>query len=223
MDFNIFAAELTGAYELFSAALVGRYLSVLSAAGSPAPANYVRQFSGMARDLVTQFAITADTRINQYVANIDSGADVSARARHLKRSLSAISVKNASDLMRQLRAGSNNLKSLLADATGATGMLLQRRLASPQLKSVDSAGRLWDSTKLVRFMVRDFAYQCQIDAQAANLAVMSDLAQVVYPDDAHAGYGLVVSLTGATPDKPTLASIRTTVFHPNSSATLRHV
>ena len=91
------------------------------------------------------------------------------------------------------------------------------------MKSVDAAGRLWDSSKLVALLGRDFAYQSFIDTQARALGLHSDVAQVTYDDPNHPYCGLRVSLSGADKALPSLADVRKSVFHPNATAYLTHV
>lgn len=218
-----FKVELVRDYDTFAAALMGRYLAVQAAAGTPAPAHAIDQFASLARGHVTQFIVGADNRINGWVAALGAGADHEARSDALKQSLRVIAIKNSRDLATRLRGGDLGAKALFNRPMGALGGLLQQQLAKPNLKSLDDAGRVWDSSKLVGMIGRDFAYQTLIDTQAYHLALAADAAQVFYEDPEHPYHGLRVSLSGADPELPSFASIRKQVFHPNASAQLRHV
>lgn len=218
-----FRFDLARDYDNYASALTGRYLAIQAAAGTPAPAFFIEQFVSLTRGHVTQFIIGADNRINGWVADLGNGVDHEPRASALKQSLRVIAVKNARDLTARLRGGHLGAAAMFNRPMGALGDLLQRQLAKPDLKSLDDAGRLWDSSKLVGMIGRDFAYQSLIDAQAYHLALGGDRARIAYEDESHPYHGLIVSLTGADSDLPSLASVRKPVFHPNASAQLSHV
>jgi hypothetical protein len=218
-----FGLDLARDYDTFALTLTGRYLAIQAAAGTPTPPFFIEQFSGLARGHVTQFIAGADNRIDGWVTDLGDGVDLSGRSEALKQSLRVIAIKNARDLATRLRGGHVGLKNLFTGPMGSLGTLLQRQLASPDLKSMDDAGRIWDSSKLVRTVGRDFAYQSLIDVQAYHLALDSDVAQVVYDDPEHVYHGMRISLSGADPKLTSLTSARKLIFHPNASAQLSHV
>lgn len=217
MSYEQFKAELTRDYELFAAALMGHYLAIVAATGAPAGAPYVDRFASLARYQVSEFIAGADNRIDHYATTVADGVDVDARIALLKQSLRVIVIKNARDLTTRLRGGNDGLKTLFNRPMGSVGLLLQQQLAKPTLKSADDAGRMWDSSKLVALIARDFAYQVLIDVQAATLTAMGETrARLVYPDTQHRNNGIMIDLAD-------LPQLRHEIFHPNASAELTHV
>jgi hypothetical protein len=173
-----------------------------------------------------QFVRAADAQTVAQLAQLSGAALADARLTgrgvELVGRLRAIAFDETDQLVARAR-GAGLKGALSAPPAGALARLLVARDERINFTAHDSAGRRWPADRLVRFLARDFAYQAGIDAAAARLATVGDLAQVVYPNPAHEHHGLLVSLSGATPAHPSLAQVRSEIFHPNASARLQHV
>jgi hypothetical protein len=115
-------------------------------------------------------------------------------------------------------AGKASLTSILRGGAGAVGLLAQQRLVQPAFEVKDTSGRHWDASKLVRIVVRDFAYQTYIDSQFD--AALADGASEVFLEHADADH----ELQGASIDLSAADWIdqRDDLFHVNSNLTIRY-
>lgn len=96
-----------------------------------------------------------------------------------------------------------NVGDVLNRPAGALGLLVQRLIESPRYHVKDSADRTWEAEKLFGVIVRDFAYQTEIDRAFAD-AISAGQDKVTASD------GTVIELS-----QDWLAK-RDEVFHINS-------
>lgn len=215
MEYDRFRANVAKNYANFKNALVVDYLG-REAAG--VDISGVNQFRKTGLVLTQRFVSDVQQLVSEYIAHNTNGTLVGTSRGRVVDSLHAIAAHNVTDLRARLMGGAGRTADLFNRPAGAMGLLLQKKLATPELTSMDRTGRRWKSQMLVESIARDFAYQTTITFQAATIA--RDLAQVVYANANHPNQGLVVSLSGQ-PNYPSFATIRGAIFHPNSTAELR--
>lgn len=136
--------------------------------------------------------------------------------------LSRISGEIVQQSIRQATFGKEAPISILKGSrmgAGAIGRLAQQRLANPDFKVSDSAGRKWDGEKLVQTLVRDFAYQAFIDHQFDQaIKDGADFVTIEHPDGwDHPEHGTLISL------HHDWLEVRDRTFHINSNLTISHV
>jgi len=215
MRFDQFSNQVSNDYALFTLALSGLCLRTAVTPQS------IAQLQVEGHRAVNSFVKTASDAADYYLITLDDGVvsrDQRDRQGRLLTALRIIATKNLTDSVLRVKNGSAP-KSMLYGGSAAMDALMKQAQDKQDFKAVDSAGRVWHASKLVKALTRDFAYQTLIDMQAATLAAIGDLAVVSYPDATHVYNGLVISFTG-TPEYPSLASVRSAIFHPNASAQL---
>lgn len=214
MEFDDLARRLTDEYSLFLLALTGSYQQVRSPGVEMTPKAIADiQFAGY--QLAQTFYSIAEARIDDYArplleeASAELGSMLLTRKNALKDQLRVMLLENVQTVARQARGGSSNVASLLKGTTGAIGMLMQRMAGKIEFKATDTAGRKWDAEKLMRVVVREFAYKAWLDCAAEQyLFAGHDLMQTTKGD--------IFSLRGAK-GYPTYGHLRGTAFHINSN------
>jgi hypothetical protein len=91
----------------------------------------------------------------------------------------------------------------------------REKVANLQFKTIDKAGRRWDTATFLRNMVRGYLVQLQADSAAFAISQKQDLAKITWPDGRPS---VTISLSGKTPGYPTYKDARDELFHPNSTA-----
>lgn len=209
------AAKVAAQYELFLFALRGHYLTAM-APGSTVTPKLVSDMQEAAFRSAHSFLGAAETELRGYIAPHADGAAVNAltvRARETLGHLRGLVNQNIGEAVKRMRVGGQDITTLLKDASGGMGLLLQKSLQKQAFTVRDTSGRTWEGPKLAKVIVRDFAVQSDLDAAAAG----ADLLRVTHPDPEHQYAGLVFSVSGAD-GYPSLESIRPLVFHPNTKA-----
>lgn len=211
MNYDLYASQARAEYESFSHALIADYLAH-STAGRGLHAVGTFRASGLA--LVTRFVDRAKDLTNDYLAAQGGGGFRDAREQPYLNALRQIAIKNLNDLIVRLMGGTNRLADTLTRPAGAIGILLQQKLAKPELVANDKSGRKWPADKLVAVMTRDFAYQAYLDAEIERFDEEGvEMVMVAYPDSTHAQHGLAMRLEE-------VSLVRKSIFHPNSQARL---
>jgi hypothetical protein len=211
MNYDLYASQARAEYESFAHALIADYLSH-SAAGRDLHAVGTFRMSGLA--LVARFVGRATALTNDYLAPLGGGGFRDAREHPYLNALRQLAIKNLNDLIVRLMGGSNRLADTLTRPAGAIGLLLQQRLAKPELVALDKSGRRWPADKLVAVMTRDFAYQAYLDAEIELFKGEGvETVMVVYPDSTHNQHGRAMRLDD-------VGLVRKSIFHPNSQARL---
>lgn len=211
MDFNLYTSLARAEYASFSNALIADYLAH-SNGGRDLHAVGTFRASGLA--IVTRFVDRAKELTNNYLAPQGGGGFRDAREHPYLNALRQIAIKNLNDLIVRLMGGSNRLADTLTRPAGAIGILLQQKLAKPELVALDKSGRRWPADKLVAVLTRDFAYQAYLDAEIERMDEEGvEMVMVAYPDSTHAQHGLVMRLDE-------VGLVRKSIFHPNSQARL---
>ena len=218
LNINGLTAETRAAFDLFLFAARGRYLTMTTSHTAVTPdavAALHAQCTAMAEATLSSIERSLDAYVALVgvLSNQNTIDGIEARRGRLLGQLYRVLTTCVTSIGRDLKRSSRRL-----DVHGAMGLLAQQRAASPVFEVADAAGRMWRAEVLVPTMVRDFAYQAYLDAQLCELTDKGDLATVIYSDSAHANHGLVFSISGLTPGYPTLADIRASIFHPNTSA-----
>lgn len=219
------APMLTIRYESFLYSLTGRYLTQV-VAGQGVPTSEIRSIEADIRrwaqgDFLEQTKLMVADMVRSEVVGLPDQykAAVEARAERFVAALAQVCSENIATVLRLARGiGGGNVPTIDGTA-GAVGLLIQRKAGKVDYKVKDTAGRTWGAEALVSFMVRDFVYQAKLDVALGKLSAAGEtLAVVVYPKSDHANNGLVFAIDTPVEGYPTLAFIRPTVFHPNSTA-----
>ncbi len=211
MDYDRYASSLRAEYEAFGGALISDYLKHTSTGRG---LDAVGEFRQAGLGLVSRFVARAVSLTNDYLAPMGSGSFTDARDQPFLNALRQIAIKNLNDLIVRLMGGGARQANALTRPAGAVGLLLQKKLAKPELLAADRAGRKWPAEKLVAVLARDFAYQTYLDAEIERFDEEGvETVQVVYPDATHKNHGLSMRLDDVAP-------VRKSIFHPNSQARL---
>lgn len=213
---ELFANHIGTQFRAFSAGLLASYLQIQSAGATPAAISEFRRIGVLSlQALMQQASETGKTLLS----DLPGGSYSEPRLVAFEHALRVFASQVLTDLSSKIAGGTGRMANLLNRDAGTIGLLLQRKLSKPDLTLRDKGGRKWQADKLVVVVARDFAYQAQVDSQAN--AIEGDLAEVVYPNTHHAGFGRILSLRGATEGYATFAALRAAIFHPNSSAQLK--
>jgi hypothetical protein len=218
MDYEGFARTVVARFELFEAALVTSLLR-MRLAGGHAPQQFAVESTQNRLNFVKSADALAAGYLNEGLGGALTDPAVTGRGALFMRALQRIALDDCRTAQRKLVTSGKNL---LGRGDDAMSLLARRADERIEFRTKDSAGRDWKSTGLVRLLARDFAYQVHIDSLARELATQGDFAVVAYMNPEHEHHGLVLSLSGQG-DRPSLASVRDTIFHPNATATLIHV
>jgi hypothetical protein len=218
MIYDDFGAQLKREYDLFLFALAGRYLSLMAPGAEVSPF-MVRQLKEAGAALRETFLQLANQRVTDYVSTYAS-ASAENRGKAFLNDLSGLTNQNVNSLTLKMKGAAKSALSSVQGAHGGIGLLLQRKLATPEFKVVMTSGRTFDAAPLVKSLARNFAYQTWIDHTLTEIGATSDLAQVQYADPAHAGFGQIFSISGNTAGYPSYDQIAAEVFHFNAQATI---
>jgi hypothetical protein len=219
MNYESLTARIGADYDLFLAALSGRYWAAVAPGAKVAPQSIV-SFIRDAAKLGDTFAWVVDLEIESYLAELYDVVPDDATL-SLSVSIRAALTENIAQVARLLRTGVADYSAVLKDTHGAMGLVLQQKLSRIDFKLYDTANRKCDARRLMGATVRDFAYQAWIDRQV-ELAVNGghSLGQVKYADPQRADQEIVFSLGAKVGAYPTLDEIRSKVFHPNATASV---
>ncbi len=216
MHYEDFADRLKSEYDLFLFALSGRYLSLMApgAGVSPMLINGLEQGAWALRKT---FLALANQSITDYVGST-ALAPVSELAQGFQGELERATRQNVAMLAARMKGVQMGELDAVRNAHGAMGLLLQRKLATPEFVVTSLLGRTFSAAPYIRTQARQFAYQSELYRQMADLALTSDLAQVAYDDPNREGNGRVFSISGATPGYPSFDYLAASVFHYNATA-----
>lgn len=215
MIYDDLASQLKREYEVFLMALTGRYLS-LSAAGVQVSPQSIQAVQKAGIALQGMFLAHAKALVQQFAQEYPS-ASAATRVSAFERELTRMSDINIASLTDRMRGAAIN-PAAVGEVHGAMGMLLQQKMAEPEYRVPTKSGRSFDAKALMGSAARDFGYRMWIDHTLESIAQHGDLAQVHYYDPAHAGNGMVFSISGETKGVPSFASIEDEVFHYNAQA-----
>jgi hypothetical protein len=215
MIYDDFAEALRREYEVFLLALTGRYLS-LTSAGVQASPHTIGELRRAGAGLQGMFLQHASAAIDNLIGEYPS-ARANERASAFKREIERMSDTNIESLIDRMKGAAMNPQAV-GEVHGAMGLLLQQRMAQPEYRVPTKSGRSYEAKSLMYGQARDFGYRVWIDETLSSIAVLSDLAEVQYPDPNHAGNGMVFSVSGETPGYPSFAGIENEVFHYNAQA-----
>ncbi len=223
MTYDEFATEVASEYSLFLFALSGAYLARVSPGRQVTPL-LVKEFRADARRLSETFFDQLDRSVDSFMVTFGFGDTDSERETAFLNATHGMVAVNLAQINKQMISGSVNFGNVLKNASGAIGLLVQKKLGMIDFKIPDAAGRMWNAETLFRMTARDFAYQTYIDEQVAELrAGGNKLAKVIYPDPTHKNHDGIISLDEEIDGYPTFASVRKVIFHPNANAELTHV
>lgn len=204
-------------YAMLRSALNGKYL-LLRQSGTQITPHALNTLRAECMTLNRTFLDSAVTEINTYLDSLNvAGNDTlrqgfALRLHELTVRLSTVLIDNLLAVVKMARTGGRGV-SAMVDAHGGMGALIQKLASSEiEFKAVDSSGRRWDAAKLFHTLVRDFAYQCWIDRQAA-------VAYEGGEDLMQTQNGTIFSLRGHE-RYPSFESVRDALFHINSNQTM---
>ena len=218
MIYDQYGAAIGVEFEMFAATLKTLYIQTRAAArGLEAGHNF--RMLGLAQ--VVSFMQRATDLTRDFMNGI--GLEfTSDRDTPVLNTLRGVAIKNVNDLSLDIMAPTQRMADLLNRPAGYVGLLLQKRLADPELVAIDRAGRKWQAAALVKTVARDFAYQAYIDFQVDQILDSgANAAEVVWMNPEHPNYGDIVMLSGSSKLHPDLAAVRSFYFHPNATAQLR--
>lgn len=219
MFYDDFAQRLAREYELYLFALSGQYLALVAPGLEASPAT-ISQLQRKGYALRETFLESANRSVTDFV-HATGMAWEDASITGFLAELTVFTRQNVDSLVERMKGVKNGSLDGMDDMHGAMGLLLQKKLSTPEFKLVTASGRSFNAAQLVKTQARDFAYQGEIRATLSKFAQYTDLAQVVYTDPAHKGHGLVFSITGQTAGYPTFDEIAAKVFHYNATAGVR--
>lgn len=214
MTFDDLATRHAAEYALFLFALSGRYQQ-MRAPGAEIHPNAISDLYFDATQLSATFYDIASDSLDRYLEPMlaeasDDVADVLVtRKKEALAHIRAMTLENVRQVVTMARTGSHGIADILKGATGAIGLLVQRQAGKIQFKATDTSGRKWDADKLLRVIVRDFAYQSWLDCQADGFA--------------RAGYDLMQTPNGRvfslleTTGYESFEAVRPEIFHINSN------
>jgi len=209
MEYDRYASAVRHEYASFTNDVMTEYLT-RSAAGVESVGAFRVYGLGKVSGLLARVL----TLTNDYLAPTGNGALRDPRDNVWIDTLRHIAIKNVNDLIVRLMGGAGRLADTLTRPAGAVGLLLQRKVARPELTATDHSGRKWQADKLVAVMARDFAYQAYLDATIDKLKGEGvEWVQVAHPSAYHPHHGLVMRLAE-------VGQLRKSIFHPNSHARL---
>lgn len=222
MIYDDFAKQAVDDYNLFLMALEARYRAIIGPGVLITPA-VIKGFSKECDKLYVSFLNLMERSVGAYTQSVcEERTPATFTAEFvLMVGLRKAAIENCVQMSKALRSRALTGAGVLKRVSGGLGLLLQRKLGEVEFVVYDTANRKWDAKRLVKTVVRDFAYQMWIDAVAAQLVKDGHaLAQVRYDDPSKAEREVIISLG----DKPgvygTWADARREIFHTNSTARL---
>ena len=221
MRYDDFAQRLESEYSLFLFALSGRYLSLIAPGADVSPM-MIGELERGAWALRKTFLALANESVANYLGTTEL-ASVKALARDFNDALEMATWQNVTMLEARMRGVKAGTLDVMDRMHGAMGLLLQRKLASPEFVVTATSGRSYNAIPFVKTQARQFAYQSELHLQMDALSAQGDLAQVQYDDPDHPHHGLVFSISGTTPGYPSFEALSTSVFHFNATARITHV
>lgn len=210
MGYDDLAARVSAEYELLLMALEGRYQRIRGPGVVVTP-RAINELQRDALGLTQTFLNIANAELTNYVNPMlaDASEELAAHLIYRKRVcvayLRSITHENVAQVAKAARTGIQGVTSLLKQAHGAMGVLVQARAGRIDFKATDTNGRRWPAQALVRVVVRDCAYQCYVDAEAAEY-------QTLGLDEVQTSKG-PISLDD-------LNTHRNRLFHPNATTTI---
>ena len=159
---------------------------------------------------IRAFSVAVYTAAGNFIDGLPRMGEATRRA-VLKKDLMRIVTQNAVQTIHQAKFGAALPTTPLE---GAMGLLLARRAGDVTLnyRGTDSAGRSYNSTMLVAFLIKDFLYQTHIDdliAEAKEEGVKN--VTITHPGEGN-------EFTDKTMSLVAMLAQRDTIFHPNSSS-----
>lgn len=214
MIYDALATRLSSEYALFLYALSGRYQQI-RAPGVKIYPNAISDLLFDAMQLAATFYNTAESEIDNYLRPMieDATDDVAdglvVRKKEALSRIRAMTLENAKQVVKTARTGITGVGDMLKGSTGAIGLLLQRLAGKIDFRATDASGRNWAADKLLRFIVRDFAYQAWLDFEVGRYVKEGqDLMQTPK--------GRIFSLL-ETAGYDSFEAVRSEVFHINSN------
>ena len=206
-----------GSYAMFVLAITGLYQSAKMEGVSPKSIEALRVGGNKA---IKTLLLSSETASRHYLIGLSNG-DPSESMLRSKAEFMCSMQKVANDNLNELvlRAKGALVTLNMTDSPAMTA-LMQKHINSTTFQVRDKSGKKWQADRYVKTLTRQFSVNAALDAKVEELAEKGDLAKIDYDDTNHEGHGLIVSLTGATPNVRTLAAVRAKVFHPYSKAKL---
>lgn len=222
MIYDEFAERVVAQYDMFLMALEGRYRAIVGPGVQITPAA-LSDFTNQSIRLGCVFLDLAEREAKSYAAETWAEQEEVYGGNamfDLMMGLRSAVDENITQLDKALRNGAKDYKSVIKNAHGSIGLLLQKKMGAVEFSIYDTSNRKWEARRLVKVVVRDFAYQMWIDATIAEIKKTSNFAQVRYDDSSKAEREIILSLGEKLGVYKTIGSVRHQIFHINSTAKL---
>jgi hypothetical protein len=217
MRYEEFASSMMADYELYLYALMGRYQAI-RAPGVEVTPQVVRLLEVDAYRLSKTFSQIASETIKGYAnpmiaASSEEFVDsLAQRKKEVEVLIQSIVIENVRQIIHMTKTGFGGYISMLKDASGGMGLLVQQKIGTVEFKVTDTSGRKWEAKRLMRVIARDYAYQSWLDWQASTY-LDADYDIMKAKND------FLFSLKG-TEGYPSFEEVRGLIFHPNSNSTM---
>jgi hypothetical protein len=225
MVYDQLQTSITNQYSMYLSALMGRYQAMRAAGVKPSP-QVVARMRADCLEFRETFCRSASQEVARYATTLSEGASAPLVASLISRTTNMVefirsaTLENVNQVVQAAVTGVAGFREVLKGARGAVGELVQRDIGNIDFKVSTESGAKWSAGTLMRFAVRDFAYQCRIDSTVEELLDQGVTVVEAYRDDA--GTLATLSLDGSGPGGlQTLAEVRSTLFHPNSTTLIR--
>jgi hypothetical protein len=219
MTYDQFGIDARREYDLFIFALTGRYLALVAPGVSPTPFS-INQLKNSGMALRQSYLQSSKLSIEDYVRAYPS-EKAQALASEWQAKIARFTMENIASLVLKMKGRDRSELSLLGNAHGAVGRLLQAKLTEPQYEITTASGRRYKASPLMEAEARDFAYRVWLEANLQIISQQSDLAEVAYTSPEHEGNGRVFSISGQDSRFPSFAEIKDQVFHYNATAMVK--
>jgi hypothetical protein len=219
MIYDQFGIDARRDYDLFIFALTGRYLALI-APGVPVTPMSIGGLQNSGMMLRQAYLQSSERLMMEYMRDYPS-EQANSLANQWRTKLARFTMENISSLVLRMKGADRSEFSLLGNAHGAVGQLLQAKLTEPQYEITTASGRRYKASPLMEAEARDFAYRIWLQANLHTISQQGDLAEVVYPSPNHEGNGRVFSISGQDSQFPSFADIESYVFHYNATAMVK--
>lgn len=221
MIYELFAKRMESKFRIYAAAVAGERALAAAAGLPPGSLKQWSRADAFKAGLIDDVLLEAEIYIKQELTHPSN--EFTARATSRLDNL-VVQARDAANQItkqtnRQATFGSANPTNALNRPAGkAIGELVQRRLASPEFKIKDTAGRSWNADQLIHTLARDFAYQTFIDSQF-NEAVNAGAKSVTleHPAQDHPLVDSTIDLTAND-----WMAKRDATFHINSNLSITY-
>ena len=220
MTYDELTKRIDDSYSLFLAALLGKYMSAISPYAEASQSS-VSAFVKESQRLSSNFLQEADRELNGYLLNLyGNESEIPEPAKQLaieaEVRLRRAVLANNTQLHSLLRMKVNDFAKTL-QVSGVTKQLIDKKMNQVEFTVRDTIGRKLEAKRYIHGAIRGFAYQTWIMAEVEHLITEGFKLGFVQSDKPEEKE-LIFSLDGKVSGYPTLSSLWSKIFHPNSNA-----